>query len=101
MSEVISTVGQFWKGEVLMKELATPRGGDFFIQASQKIYARLLTFDPTPHQLSLWVADPSEIDKRTQGTEFAALIDSRAKLQRAGVFACLRKLASDANYSRL
>jgi len=75
------------------KEPAALRNSDFFVVASERIYARLLSFGPTPDQLAAWVVDPSAIDEKLLGTECAILIDSSAFSQRQGILASLRLLA--------
>jgi hypothetical protein len=67
--------------------------GEFFVESPQKIFAHLLTFGPTPKQMAEWMANPAEIDRRVQGTEYALLIDPRAPQQRTGVLSSLGMVA--------
>ncbi len=65
----------------------------FFVEAPQKIFAHLLTYLPTPTELVDWMSNPAEIDQRVRGTEYWALIDSRAPHQRTGVLGSLNMSA--------
>lgn len=65
----------------------------FFVEAPQKIFAHLLTYLPTPAELVDWMSNPEEIDQRVRGTEYWALIDSRAPHQRTGVLGSLNMSA--------
>lgn len=65
----------------------------FFVEAPQKIFAHLLTYLPTPAELVDWMSNPAEIDQRVRGTEYWALIDSRAPHQRTGVLGSLNMSA--------
>ena len=67
--------------------------GEFFIESPQKIFAFLMAYGPTPEQLVEWMSNPTEIDRRLQGTEHAHLIDPHAHQQRAGVLASLGLVA--------
>jgi hypothetical protein len=67
--------------------------GEFFVESPQKIFAHLLTFGPTPEKIAEWMANPAEIDRRVQGTEYALLIDPRAPQQRTGVLSSLGMVA--------
>ena len=67
--------------------------GEFFVESPQKIFAHLLTFGPSPAELAEWMANPSEIDKRVKGTEYALLIDPKAPQQRTGVLSSLGLVA--------
>ena len=40
----------------------------------QKIFAHLLTKGPSPQDLVQWMSDPSEVDRRVEGTEYAQMI---------------------------
>ena len=65
----------------------------FFVESARKVFAYLLRYRPNPQQLSAWMKDPTEIDRRLQGTELAALLDARAPGQRSGVLASLNLVA--------
>jgi len=67
--------------------------GEFFVESPQKIFAHLLTFGPTPKQMAEWMANPVEIERRVQGTEYALLIDRSAPQQRTGVLSSLGMVA--------
>ena len=71
----------------------TDRKGEFFVGTPQKIFAHLLTFGPTPHELVHWMANPDEIDRRVQRTEMASMIAKGAQQQRNGVLASLGLIA--------
>jgi hypothetical protein len=61
----------------------------FFVEGPRKIFAHLLTFKPSPEELAWWMCHEEEIDRRVKGTEFTAMIDSRAPQQRSGELASL------------
>ncbi|MDQ2843573.1 MAG: type IV secretion system DNA-binding domain-containing protein [Acidobacteriota bacterium] len=65
----------------------------FFVDSPRKIFAHLLTHRPTPQELTRWMCQPEEIDKRVAGTELASLIDARAPAQRSGVIGSLSLVA--------
>jgi type IV secretory pathway TraG/TraD family ATPase VirD4 len=65
----------------------------FFVEGPRKIFAHLLTFKPSPEELSWWMCHEEEIDRRVRGTEFAAMIDKQAPQQRSGVLASLNMIA--------
>lgn len=65
----------------------------FFVEGPRKIFAHLLTFHPTPQDLVWWMSHPDEIDRRVEGTEFAAMIDPHSPPQRNGVLGSLNMVA--------
>jgi type IV secretory pathway TraG/TraD family ATPase VirD4 len=65
----------------------------FFVEGPRKIFAHLLTFHPTPEELVWWMSHPQEIDRRVEGTEFAAMIDPQSPPQRSGVLGSLNMVA--------
>lgn len=67
--------------------------GEFFTEAPQKLFAHLLTFQPSPQDLVKWMTNPEEIDARVKNTELASLIPKDAPQQRAGVLASLNLIA--------
>lgn len=67
--------------------------GEFFTETPQKIFAHLLTKGPSPQELIAWLSNPSEIDKRVQGTEMESMIAKGAQQQRNGVLASLGLVA--------
>ncbi|MEO6804851.1 MAG: type IV secretion system DNA-binding domain-containing protein [Edaphobacter sp.] len=69
------------------------RKGEFFTETPQKIFAHLLTYGPSPGQLVAWLSNPTEIDKRVQGTEMESMIAKGAQQQRNGVLASLGLVA--------
>jgi len=62
-----------------------PRDNTFFTEASRKIFAHLLRYRPTPQDLTNWMKDVNELDKRIAGTELEAMIPKSAGGQRAAV----------------
>jgi type IV secretory pathway TraG/TraD family ATPase VirD4 len=70
----------------------------FFIDAPRKIFAYLVTFGPSPADLVAWMSNPSEIEKKVQGTEMQELIDAYAPNQRAGVLSALGMVANALRY---
>ena len=69
------------------------RENRFFVEAPRKIFAHLLNLRPTPEQLTYWMCNAEEIDKRVEGTEMAAMIDRHAAAQRSGVLGSLNMVA--------
>ena len=67
----------------------------FFTESSRKIFAYLLTFQPSAKQLIDWMSNPDEIDARLSGTALAPLVDKTAAPQRSAVLSTLN-LVSDA-----
>ena len=67
--------------------------GEFFTETPQKIFARLLLYRPTPHQLAHWMANEEEIDKRVEGTPMKSMIAEGAQQQRSGVLGSLGLIA--------
>jgi hypothetical protein len=61
----------------------------FFTEGPRRIFAHLLTFRPTAEDLASWLRDDAELDRRVQGTPYAAIIDRQAPAQRSGVLAAL------------
>jgi hypothetical protein len=69
------------------------RENRFFVEAPRKIFAHLLNLKPTPEQLTGWLCNQEEIDRRVEGTEMAAMIDRHAGPQRSGVLGSLNMVA--------
>lgn len=69
------------------------RENRFFTEAPRKIFAHLLNLKPTPQELTYWMANADEIDKRVEGTELAAMIDKGGANQRSGVLGSLNMVA--------
>ena len=69
------------------------RENRFFVEAPRKIFAHLLNLKPTPQELTCWMSNAEEIDKRVEGTELAAMIDRHAANQRSGVLGSLNMVA--------
>ena len=69
------------------------RENRFFVEAPRKIFAHLLNLKPTPQELTYWMSNADEIDKRVEGTELAAMIDKGAANQRSGVLGSLNMVA--------
>ena len=74
------------------------RNNQFFVDAPRAIFAHLIQFRSdngdrvTPQDLSHWLANPEEIDKRVYGTELHHMISKAAPTQREGVLASLSKI---------
>lgn len=62
---------------------------EFFHQTPAQIFAHLLKYGPTPHQLADWLASDDELLAKVEGTEMAFYIDRNAGPQRAGVLSSL------------
>jgi hypothetical protein len=69
------------------------RENRFFVEAPRKIFAHLINLKPTPQELTYWMSNAEEIDKRVAGTELAAMIDRGAANQRSGVLGSLNMVA--------
>ena len=69
------------------------RENRFFVEAPRKIFAHLINQRPTPQELTYWMSNADEIDKRIEGTEMAAMIDRGAANQRSGVLGSLNMVA--------
>jgi hypothetical protein len=69
----------------------------FFVEGPRKIFAHLLSLKPTPEELTQWMRNPAEIDRRVAGTELAAIIDTAAPAQRSGVLGSLNLIADTFN----
>jgi len=69
------------------------RENRFFVEAPRKIFAHLINLKPTPQELTYWMCNADEIDKRVEGTEMAAMIDRHAANQRSGVLGSLNIVA--------
>lgn len=64
----------------------------FFLNHTRAIFAYLLAvYRPTIQQLTHWMAQPSEIDKRVKGTEHQHTLTANAAPQRAGILGSLNE----------
>ncbi len=66
---------------------------EFFHSTPAQIFAHLLRYGPTPHQLADWLASDEELLAKVEGTEMAFYIDRNAGPQRAGVLSSLGLVA--------
>ena len=66
---------------------------EFFTDGPRRILAHLLKRRPQPRDILRMMADPSRIEAAVKGTPLAALLDSGAPAQRAGVLASLNMVA--------
>ncbi len=66
---------------------------EFFTDGPRRILAHLLKRQPQPRDILSMMADPSWIEAKVKGTPLAALLDSGAPAQRAGVLASLNMVA--------
>jgi type IV secretory pathway TraG/TraD family ATPase VirD4 len=71
-----------------------PRDNTFFTEASRKIFAHLLRYRPTPQDLTEWMKNMDELDKRVAGTELEAMISKSAGGQRAAVQGTFNQVAA-------
>ena len=67
--------------------------GEFFTDTPQKVFAHLMKYRPSPHELVEWMSNEEEIDRRVQGTEIASMIAKNAPDQRNGVLGSLGLIA--------
>jgi hypothetical protein len=58
---------------------------NFFTDSAKKIFAHLLRYRPTPQELTYWMRNIDELDKRVAGSEFEPMIRKSAAAQRAAV----------------
>ncbi|MBB5060708.1 hypothetical protein HDF16_005444 [Granulicella aggregans] len=65
----------------------------FFTDAPRRVLSRLLKSRPSVQELLEWMADPTEIERRLEGTPQAAYLDRNAGPQRGGVLASLNMIA--------
>jgi hypothetical protein len=65
----------------------------FFVDSPRRVFAHLLTFRPSPQELTYWLRHEEEIDKRVKGTELAVMVSPGATQQRAGVLSSLNMVA--------
>jgi type IV secretory pathway TraG/TraD family ATPase VirD4 len=65
----------------------------FFTEAPRKVFARLLSFKPTPEELTRWMSSESELEAKLKDSELASLISSQAGPQRVGVISSLNMVA--------
>jgi hypothetical protein len=56
--------------------------GEFFIEIPQQIFAHLLRYGPTPHELIQWMSDPKEIDHRVTESAWNWHLSTRARAYR-------------------
>jgi len=62
-----------------------PHENTFFTESARKIFAHLLRYRPTPQDLTAWMKDMNEVDRRIAGTELEAMVPVSAAGQRAAV----------------
>src|SRR5487761_27440 len=62
-----------------------PHENTFFTESARKIFAHLLRYRPTPQDLTAWMKDMNEVDRRIAGTELQAMVPVSAAGQRAAV----------------
>lgn len=80
------------EADAIAASLYQPTGetkDEFFHQTPAQIFAHLLKYGPTPHQLADWLASDEELLAKVEGTEMAFYIDRNAGPQRAGVLSSL------------
>jgi type IV secretory pathway TraG/TraD family ATPase VirD4 len=70
-----------------------PNQDPFFTETPRKIFAHLLTYNPTPQQLIECMSHPEEIDRLVAGTPYAAMINPQSPDQRNGVLGSLNRVA--------
>jgi type IV secretory pathway TraG/TraD family ATPase VirD4 len=74
-----------------------PYENTFFTDGSRRIFADLLKQSPSPQELTRWLRDSEELDRRLAGTAYAAFIDRQAPQQRSGILASLNMVADALN----
>ncbi len=81
MAEALTVADSFFPS-------GAPQSQEYFHEGAKKVLARLLTFHPTPEELTRWMAHPEEIDQRLAGTTHAQIL-SMAPGQRSGILGSL------------
>jgi hypothetical protein len=76
-AEALALAGSLFPGK--------PHENTFFTESARKIFAHLLRYRPTPQDLTAWMKNMTEVDRRIAGTEFEAMMPTRAAGQRAAV----------------
>ncbi len=71
-----------------------PHENTFFTESARKIFAHLLRYRPTPQDLTAWMKNMDEVDRRIAGTELQAMIPTSAAGQRAAVQGTLNQAAA-------
>jgi hypothetical protein len=71
----------------------THRDNPFFVEGPRKLFAHLLTLQPSPQDLVQWLSDEHEIDERVKGTPLASMVYAGAQQQRGGMLASLSMIA--------
>jgi len=71
-----------------------PHENTFFTESARKIFAHLLRYRPTPQDLTAWMKNMDEVDRRIAGTELEAMIPTSAGGQRAAVQGTLNQAAA-------
>ena len=66
---------------------------EFFTDGPRRVLAHLLKKKPQPRDILKWMAEPEWIERMVKGTPLAALLDSGAPAQRAGVLSSLNMVA--------
>ena len=90
--EVLSDV----EALTLATALIPPRDREanpFFPESARAVFAFLLTFRPTTHQLVDWLTHGDQLDRIIKGTVHEAILDHAAPAQRSGVMASLNMVA--------
>jgi len=64
-----------------------------FAETPRKIFAHLLTCNPTPQQLIQWMSDPAAIDRLVAGTPYATRIGPQSPGHRTSVLGSLHRVA--------
>jgi hypothetical protein len=71
-----------------------PHENTFFTESARKIFGHLLRYRPTPQDLTSWMKNMDEVDRRIAGTELEAMIPVSAAGQRAAVQGTLNQAAA-------
>jgi hypothetical protein len=89
--DLAAEVGNRADARMLASSMLPHRKGEnpFFVEAAQRVLSELLMHRPSTKDLSSWLADPVEVDRRLAGTSAARMIDPLAGPQRVGVLATL------------
>jgi type IV secretory pathway TraG/TraD family ATPase VirD4 len=86
MAEALTVAGAFFP---TFPEKAS-EAKDYFHDGAKKVLARLLTFNPTPEELTHWMSYPEEIERRLTGTPQAQIL-SKSTGQLSGILGQLAK----------
>ena len=95
--EILSDVEALTLATALVHDRSSGEFSNFFTETSRRLLAFLLTFRPTAQQLVAWLSNGDDLNRKVQGTPYAAMIGAgmgrAAAGQRAAILATLGTVA--------